>query len=58
MRLLCKSNFDKHVALNLIQGRTGVRFCDAESSSARRISSLILKQVGFADPIIKEGYLC
>ena len=30
------SNFNIHVALNLIQGRTGVRFCDPESSSGRR----------------------
>ncbi len=36
MRLLHKGNFNKYVALNSIQGRTGVRFCDAESSSARR----------------------
>ncbi len=26
-----KPNFNRYVALNLIQGRTGVRFCDADT---------------------------
>jgi len=30
----------KNVALNLFQGRTGVYFCDAETSSARRFTRI------------------
>ncbi len=51
MRPMRKPNFNRYVALNLIQGRTGVRFCDAESSSARRKRYLCIGlAIGHCEP--------